>query len=62
METWLLEAEQAEEERQRKVTQARQDAEAKVELIFHLDISGSMLHKYCFPTIFEPCHMCDVIE
>ena len=40
----FVEAEQAEEERQRQVTQARQDAEAKVELILHVGISGTMLN------------------
>jgi len=44
MEKWFVEAEQAEEERQRQMTQARQDAEAKVELILHLGISGTMLN------------------
>ena len=46
----FVEAEQAEEERQRQVTQARQDAEAKVELILHLGISGTMLNIFltCF--------------
>lgn len=55
----FVEAGQAEEERQRQMTQARQDAEAKVELILHLGISGTMLN--IFLRFFESCHICDVI-